>query len=71
VAFPFDRERMNTLSSILPAGLARGILPAEEEAVFWREWFDIDCICDNEGLSAIQTGIIPVFCESLLCSIHI
>jgi len=54
VAFPFDRERMNTLSSIMPAGLARGLLPAEEEAVFWREWFDIDCICDNEGLYLIS-----------------
>jgi SAM-dependent methyltransferase len=54
VAFPFDRERMNTLSSILPAGLARGLLPAEEEAVFWRENFDIDCICDNEGLYLIS-----------------
>ena len=53
VAFPFDRERMNTLSSIMPAGLARGLLPAEEEAVFWREGFDIDCICDNDGLYLI------------------
>ena len=54
VAFPFDRERMNTLSSIMPAGLARGLLPVEEEAVFWRENFDIDCICDNEGLYLIS-----------------
>ena len=50
IAFPFDREHTNTISAILPAGLARGLLSAEEEAVFWREWFDIDCICDNTGL---------------------
>lgn len=54
VAFPFDRERMNALSAILPAGLARGLLPADEEAIFWREWFEIDCVCDNEGLYLIS-----------------
>ena len=54
VSFPFDRERMNTLSAIMPAGVARGLLPAEEEAAFWRELFDIDCLCDNEGLYLIS-----------------
>ena len=54
VSFPFNRERMNTLSAILPLGLARGLLSATEEAVFWQEWFDIDCICDNEGLYLIS-----------------
>lgn len=54
VAFPFDRERMNTLSAILPPGIARGLLPAEEEAAFWRDYFDIDCICDNDGLYLIS-----------------
>ena len=54
VAFPYDREHMNTLSAILPAGLARGLLPAEEEAVFWREGFEIDCICDSDGLYLIS-----------------
>ena len=54
VAFPYDRERMNTLSAILPAGLARGLLPAEEEALFWRESFEIDCVCDNDGLYLIS-----------------
>ena len=50
VAFPYDRERINILSSIMPAGVARGILSAEEEAAIWREDFDIDCMCDNNGL---------------------
>ena len=50
VAFPYDRERINILSSIMPAGVARGILSAEEEAAIWRETFDIDCMCDNDGL---------------------
>ena len=54
VAFPFDRERTNTLSAILPPGIARGLLPAEEEAAFWRDYFDIDCICDNDGLYLIS-----------------
>lgn len=54
VAFPFNRERMNILSAILPPGLARGLLSAEEELVFWRELFDIDCVCDNEGLYLIS-----------------
>ncbi len=54
VAFPFNRDRMNTLSAILPAGLARGLLPAAEEIVFWREWFEIDCVCDNDGLYLIS-----------------
>ena len=50
VAFPFGRERMNTLSSVMPDGLARQLLPAEEEAKPWREFFAIDCICDNDSL---------------------
>ena len=50
VAFPYDRERINILSSIMPAGVARGILSAEEEAAIWWETFDIDCVCDNDGL---------------------
>ena len=50
VAFPYDRERINILSSIMPAGVARGLLSAEEESAIWREFFDIDCICDNDGL---------------------
>lgn len=54
VAFPFDRERVNTLSAIMPPGVARGLLPAEEEALFWREQFDVDCVCDNEGLYLIS-----------------
>lgn len=54
VAFPFDRDHMNTLSAIMPAGIARGLLPAEEEAVIWREFFDIDCICDNNNLYLIS-----------------
>ena len=54
VAFPFDRERMNILSAILPPGMARGLLPAQEEAVFWQEHFEIDCICDNDGLYLIS-----------------
>ena len=50
VAFPWGRERVNTLSAIMPPGVARGLLSAEEEAAFWMDSFDIDCICDNEGL---------------------
>ena len=50
VAFPFGRERMNTLGSIMPGGIARQLLPAEEEAKLWREFFTIDCICDNDSL---------------------
>ena len=50
VAFPFGRDRMNTLGSIMPGGLARQLLPAEEEAKLWREFFAIDCICDNDSL---------------------
>ena len=54
VAFPFDRERMNILSAILPAGLARGLLPADEEIVFWSELFHVDCVCDNESFYMIS-----------------
>ena len=54
VAFPFDRERMNILSAILPAGLARGLLSAEEETAFWRELFRVDCVCDNESFYLIS-----------------
>ena len=50
VAFPFGRERINTLSSVMPGGLARQLLPAEGEAKLWREFFAIDCICDNDSL---------------------
>lgn len=50
VAFPYDRERVNILSSIMPAGVARGLLSAEEEAAIWMEYFSIDCMCDNDGL---------------------
>ncbi len=50
IAFPYDRDRVNILSSIMPAGIARGLLSAEEEAAIWREYFDIDCVCDNGGL---------------------
>ena len=49
-AFPFGRERMNTLSGFLPGGLARQLLPAAEEAELWREYFTIDSICDNDSL---------------------
>ena len=54
VAFPFDRERMNTLSALMPPGIARGLLPAEEEAAIWREYFDVDCLCDNDSLYLIS-----------------
>lgn len=54
VAFPFDMRHTNILSSILPAGLARGILSAEEEAAFWKDYFAIDCICDNANLYLIS-----------------
>ena len=50
VAFPFGRERINTLSGFLPGGLARQLLPAAEEAELWREFFTIDSICDNDSL---------------------
>jgi demethylmenaquinone methyltransferase/2-methoxy-6-polyprenyl-1,4-benzoquinol methylase len=50
VAFPFGKNRVNILSAIMPAGIARGLLSAEEEAAIWREYFDVDCICDTEGL---------------------
>ena len=54
IAFPFDRERTNILSAIMPAGVARGLLSAEEEGAIWREFFDIDCMCDNDGLYLIS-----------------
>ena len=54
VAFPFDRMHTNTLSALLPAGIARGILSAEEESAFWLEYFDLDCICDTDGLYLIS-----------------
>ena len=54
VAFSHDREHINTVSAILPAGLARGLLSAEEESVFWNDWFNVDCICDNENLYMIS-----------------
>ena len=66
VAFPYDRERVNTLSAIMPAGIARGLLPAEEEAAFWRELFEIDCICDNDGLYLISGTAKPSGKEMLL-----
>ena len=50
VVFPYGRERVNILSAIMPPGVARGLLSAEEESAFWREFFDIDCVCDNDGL---------------------
>ena len=54
VAFPYDRDHVNTLSAILPAGMARGLLSAEEEALFWQELFDVDCLCDNGSLYLIS-----------------
>ena len=54
VAFPFGRERINTLSSVMPGGLARQLFPAEEEAKLWWEFFTIDCICDNDSLFLIS-----------------
>lgn len=57
VSFSFDREHMNALSAILPAGLARGLLPAQAEADYWREFFEVDCICDNDSLYLIS-GIV-------------
>lgn len=66
VAFPYDRERINTLSAIMPAGVARGLLPAEEEAAFWRELFEIDCICDNDGLYLISGTVKTPGKERLL-----
>ena len=66
VAFPYDRERVNTLSAIMPAGIARGLLSAEEEAAFWRELFEIDCICDNDGLYLISGTSKPSGKEMLL-----
>lgn len=50
VAFPYNKEKVNILSSIMPPGIARGLLSAEEEAAIWREFFSIDCMCDNGGL---------------------
>ena len=54
VAFSASRDRINTVSALLPAGLARGLLSASEEAVFWQEDFVIDCLCDNESLYLIS-----------------
>ena len=54
VAFSFEREHMNTISSLLPPGLARGILPAEEEVFFWQELFNVDCLFDNNSLYLIS-----------------
>ena len=53
-AFPYDRDHVNTLSAILPAGMARGLLSAEEETLFWQELFDVDCLCDNGSLYLIS-----------------
>ena len=54
VAFPYDRDHVNTLSAVLPAGMARGLLSAGEEALFWQELFDVDCLCDNGSLYLIS-----------------
>jgi hypothetical protein len=54
VAFSASRDRINTVSALLPAGLARGLLSASEEAVFWQEDFVIDCLCYNESLYLIS-----------------
>ena len=66
VAFPFNRERMNILSAIMPAGIARGLLTAEEEAAIWREFFDIDCLCDNDSLYLISGCVKQNREESML-----
>lgn len=57
VAFPFDRERMNLIDAAYPAGVARGLLTAEEEAVFWRDDFRVDCLCDNTAMYLIS-GVV-------------
>ena len=66
MAFPFNRERMNILSAIMPASIARGLLTAEEEAAIWREFFDIDCLCDNDSLYLISGCVKQNREESML-----
>ena len=44
------RDFLKKARELLLPGLARQLLPAEEEAKLWREFFAIDCICDNDSL---------------------
>ncbi len=56
-AFPSARYHVNTLSAVLPAGVERGLLSVEKEALFWQELFDVDCMCDNGSLYLISDPV--------------
>ena len=54
VACGFSRKRTNALSETLPAGIARPLRSAAEEAKDWEPFFKIDCICDTDELYLIS-----------------
>ena len=59
VAFGFDRKRTNALSATLPAGIARQIGSAAEEASVWQPHFKVDCICDTDEIYLISGLAVP------------
>lgn len=59
VAFGFDRRRTNALSDTLPAGIARQIGSAAEEAKAWAPFFRVDCICDTDEIYLISGCAVP------------
>ena len=54
VSCGFSRKRTNALSETLPAGIARPLRSAAEEAKDWEPFFKIDCICDTDELYLIS-----------------
>ena len=54
MACGFSRKRTNALSETLPAGIARPLRSAAEEAKDWEPFFKIDCICDTDELYLIS-----------------
>ena len=59
VAFGYDRRRTNALSATLPAGIARQIGSAADEAAVWKPHFRVDCICDTDELYLISGLAVP------------
>ena len=54
VAFSHDRKQVNLLNEELPAGITREIFSAEKEALRWNNFFQVDCVCDNEWIYLIS-----------------
>ena len=51
---PSNEQLFDPLSETLPAGIARPLRSAAEEAKDWEPFFKIDCICDTDELYLIS-----------------